>query len=128
MKTILIDAMHTIINTEGVLDKKIHELLDQYEHSKIILTNMPVEEFQKLAMDLLPYPVFTLSREPAKIEPLYFEMLMQEYNLFPSECIYIEHNKKAVTSAESIGINSYYFDSEKRDMKSLQEFLENNLN
>lgn len=127
MKTILVDAMHTIINTEGVLDKKIYELLEQYQNPKIIVTNMQVNMFQRLAMDLLPYPVFTLSKQPSKLETQYFEILMEEYNLFPSECIYFEHNKQAIASAESIGITSYYFDSEKRDIQSLQEFLKNNL-
>lgn len=127
MKTILIDAMYTLIDTNGILDEKIQEILDRYDNPKIILTNMRVETFQKYAMDLLPYPVFTLSREPSKLEPLYFEMLMEEYSIFAHECLYIEHNKEVVACAESVGINTYYFDSEKRDLKLLEEFLENNI-
>lgn len=127
MKTILIDAMYTLIDTNGILDEKIQEILDRYDNPKIILTNMRVETFQKYAMDLLPYPVFTLSREPSKLEPLYFEMLMEEYSIFAHECLYIEHNKEVVACAESVGINTNYFDSEKRDLKLLEEFLENNI-
>lgn len=123
MKTILIDAVHTFINEHGIIDKKINELLDQYDHPKIIVTNMSVEKFQELAMDLLPYPVFTLSGEPRKSNPEYFQILMQEYNIFPDECLYFEHDKEALKAAQQLGIKTHYFDSEKKDYTSLQEFL-----
>jgi len=127
MKTILIDAIHTFINSQGEVDEKIFELLEEYSEHKIICTNADPEKIREYNLDIMKYPVFTLSREPAKADPEYFELLMQEFNLFPSECLYIEHNKDAVTSAQSIGITSYYFDSEKRDLESLKEFINNNI-
>lgn len=126
MKTILIDAVHTFIDSNGIIDTKIEDILDAYELPKIIVTNASVETFQKLAMDLLPYPVFTLSGEPRKSNPEYFQMLMQEYNIFPDECLYFEHDKEALKAAQQLGIKTHYFDSEKKDYTSLQEFLAHN--
>jgi FMN phosphatase YigB (HAD superfamily) len=127
MKTILIDAIHTFINSQGEVDEKIFELLEEYSEHKIICTNAGPEKIREYNLDILKYPVFTLSREPAKTDPEYFELLMQEFNLFPSECMYIEHDKDAVISAQSIGIACHHFDSEERDLTLLKRFLNNNI-
>jgi FMN phosphatase YigB (HAD superfamily) len=127
MKTILIDALYTFIDTHGEVDTKIFELLEEYDTHKIICTNASVEKIREYNLDIMKYPVFTLSRDPAKTDPEYFHMLMQEFSLFPSECIYIEHNHDAVVSAQSIGITSYHFDAGERDMSLLHEFIKNNI-
>ena len=127
MKTILIDAVHTFVNDIGIIDQKIYELLEQYNAPKIIVTNAPAEKFEQYGLNYVPYPVFTLSKNPSKLDPEYFNMLLEEYSIFASECIYFEHNKDAISSAKSVGITSHYFDKEKRDLKSLREFLDKNI-
>ena len=43
------------------------------------------------------------------------------------EVIYFEHNPKAVTSAQSVGIKAYFYNNEKKDLKGLKVFLDINL-
>lgn len=127
MKKILVDAVNTFVNKEGEIDVELFSLLEKFENPKIILTNVPKEIFPKFGLDNVPYPVFTLEKNPTKLDPTYFEIFLERNNLMVKDVIYFEHNKEAIASAESIGINSYYFDPEKRDITSLQKFLENNL-
>ncbi|MFT7328065.1 MAG: HAD superfamily hydrolase (TIGR01509 family) [Crocinitomicaceae bacterium] len=127
MKIILVDAVDLFISDIGVIDQKIYELLEEYATPKIIVTNAPAEKFEEFGLNYVPYPVFTLSKQPSKSDPEYFNILFEEYSIFASECIYIEHNKEAVASAQSVGIKSYYFNSEKKDLKLLKEFIDNSI-
>ena len=43
------------------------------------------------------------------------------------EVIYFEHNPDAVKSAQSIGIETYYYDNDKKDLIGLKKFLAENL-
>lgn len=40
-----------------------------------------------------------------------FELILKENNLSPEECIYFDDNAKNVAAAESLGIESYLFES-----------------
>lgn len=74
----------------------------------------------------MPYDVFTLKHNPDKVDPKYFEILLKQYNLDNSNVIYFEHSQEAVDSAKSLGITSYFYDSDKRDLVALKEFLDSN--
>jgi len=50
----------------------------------------------------MPYPVFTLSHNPDKPNPVYFETFFKENNLSANEVVYFEHNSDACESAESL--------------------------
>jgi FMN phosphatase YigB (HAD superfamily) len=128
MKIILLDAVHTFVDAHGTINQKLYELLEEFENPKIICTNASIEKFEHYSLNNAPYSVFTLSGDPSKVEGEYFEILLNEYSIFASECIYIEHSKEAIASAESLGILSYHFDTEKKDLESLQKFLKDNLN
>lgn len=52
--------------------------------------------------------------------------MLSQYNLKSEDIVYFEHNPEAVQSAESVGIKSYYYDREKKDLKSLEKFLKDN--
>lgn len=41
--------------------------------------------------------------------------------------VYFEHNEDAVKSAQSIGIKTYYYDAEKKDLDALKSYLLENL-
>lgn len=127
MKTILVDAVDTfVIEGQGVF-KEMHDLLEQFQETKIILSNADDSQIVPFNLTNLPYELFTLKHNPDKIDPLYFKTMLEHFNLQASDVIYFEHNPDAVKSAKSVGIISYYYDSEKKDLEKLKEFLKENL-
>ncbi len=56
-------------------------------------------------------------------------ILVDAVNCFVSEDgqIYFEHAKEAVKSAESVGIKTYLYNNEKKDLESLKKFIDENL-
>jgi HAD superfamily hydrolase (TIGR01509 family) len=126
MKTILVDAWETFVTSEGV-HKPLYDLLEIYPNKKIIVTNANPEERQKLGLINLPYDIFTLNHLPDKSDPEYFKKLMQKFNLKVKDLVYFEHNPEAVKSAETLGIKSYYYDSNLKDLQSLKKFLYSNI-
>jgi len=127
MKTILVDAIDGLISDTGEVFQEMYELLETYPHTKIILTGADDEGFKKYKLDQAPYQVFTLKHNPEKTDPTYFKMLFEHFGLKPEEVIYFEHNREAVKSAESVGIVSYWYDHEKKDLVALKEFLDKNV-
>ncbi len=130
MKTILIDAVYTfIIETEGNFGvfKDMYDLLEKFPNKKIILTNASDDKFETYGLNNLPYEFFTLKHNPDKIDPKYFETFLNEFNLTIDDVIYFEHDIEAVKSAESVGIKSYFYDENKKDLVGLENFLKENL-
>jgi len=129
MKTILVDAVDGfVIETEKGFEvfKKMYDLLETFPNRKIILTGANDEQYKEFGLDKMPYEVFTLKHNPEKTDPKYFETMLQHFGLKNSEVIYFEHNPEAVKSAESVGINSYYYNPEKKDLEALRKFLTEN--
>ncbi len=130
MKTILVDAIDGFVvrvNEGFEIFEAMHSLLETLPNKKIILTGANDEEFKKFGLDKMPYEVFTLKHDPEKTDPKYFEILLQRYDLNKDEVIYFEHNPNAVKSAQLLGITSYYYDPEKKDLGALKKFLSENL-
>ena len=125
-KVILVDAWNTFVTEEGVFIE-MQELLDSYENKKIIVTNANDEQLIKFGIVDMPYEVFTLKHNPDKIDPKYFKKLLDKYSLNPESVIYFEHNIDAVESAKYLGIVSYHYDKDSKDLKGLKEFLDNHL-
>jgi HAD superfamily hydrolase (TIGR01509 family) len=125
MKTILVDASKTLV-IDGKIDEELYNLLETYPNRKIILTNADDEQLVAFGLVNMPYDVFTLKHNPDKVDPKYFEILLKQYNLDNSNVIYFEHSQEAVDSAKSLGITSYFYDSDKRDLVALKEFLDSN--
>src|SRR3990167_8954454 len=127
MKTILVDAVDAfVIEGEGTF-KEMQDLLETYPNRKIILTGANDEQFKLFGLDKMPYEVFTLKHNPEKTDPRYFKTLLKKFNLRAGEVVYFEHNPEAVKSAQSVGITSYYYDHDKKDLDSLKIFIDNNL-
>ncbi|MGV8150302.1 MAG: HAD-IA family hydrolase [Candidatus Woesearchaeota archaeon] len=125
-KTILVDAVDTyIIEGEGVFEE-MHELLETYPNRKIVVTNANDEEIPLYSVDKSRYEFYTLKHKPNKTDPEYFKKLFKHFNLNAEDVIYFEHNIDAVKAAQSIGIKSHYYDPEKKDLKSLKKFLDEN--
>ncbi|KKR70010.1 MAG: hypothetical protein UU12_C0032G0011 [Candidatus Woesebacteria bacterium GW2011_GWA2_40_7b] len=127
MKTILVDAVEAfVIEVEGIY-KPMQDLLEQYPNRKIILTGANDDQFKEFGLDKMPYEVFTLKHNPEKTNPKYFELLLKHFDLKPEDVVYFEHNPEAVKSAQSIGITSYHYDADKKDLVGLKRFLDENI-
>lgn len=127
MKTILVDAVHAfVIDGEGIY-KQMYDLLETFPNKKIILTGANDEQMIKFGLNNMPYPIFTLKHSPEKTDPEYYKIMLNEFSLTPEDVVYFEHAKEAVDSAMSIGIKTYLYDNEKKDLESLKEFLIENL-
>ena len=130
MKIILVDAVYTFIvkdNDKFELNKSMYELLERYPNKKIILTNASDDKFELYGLNNVPYEFFTLKHNPDKINPKYFEIFLDQYNLKAEDVVYFEHDIEAVKSAKSVGINSYFYDENKKDLVELDNFLKINL-
>lgn len=127
MKIILVDAVDCFVSDTGVIFQEMYDLLETYENKKIIVTGASDEQYTKFGLDKMPYQVFTLKHDPEKTESRYFERLLEQFNLTKDGVVYFEHNPKAIESAQSVGITSYFFDNEKKNLNDLKNFLDANL-
>ncbi len=127
MKIILVDAVHCFVSKEGEIFDDMYRLLETYVNKKIILTGANDEQFKKFGLDKMPYEVFTLKHDPEKTDPEYYKIFLNTYNLSKDDVIYFEHDMEAMKSAQSVGINSYYYDNDKKDLEGLKNFLDENL-
>ena len=127
MKTILVDAIDGLILKDGTVFEEMHQLLEKYPNPKLVLTGANDEQFKEFNLNRSPYEVFTLKHDPEKTDPKYFEILLNKYNLKPSEVVYFEHNKEAAEVATQAGIKTMFYDCSKRDLKELKEFLDASL-
>ena len=127
MKTILVDAINTFVLKYHGIFKEMYDLLETYPNKKIIVTNASDEQIKPLGLDKLPYELFTLKHNPEKTNPEYFKTLLRKKQLEAKEVVYFEHNKQAVTSAQFIGIKTFYYDRYRKNLSSLKEFLDGNL-
>ena len=127
MKTILVDAVNAfVIEGEGVC-KEMHKLLETYPNRKIILTGANNKQMVEFGLNDMPYEVFSLSHNPEKTDPNYYEKMLEHFNLKMSDVIYFENKPEAVKSAQSVGITTFHYDPVKKDLVSLKQFIDQNL-
>ena len=130
MKIILVDAVDCfIIKKEEKFEifQDMYKLLEEYSNKKIILTGASDDKWKLFGLDKMPYEVFTLKHNPEKIDPEYYNILLGKFSLKKEDVIYFEHNADAVKSAKSIGIETYYYDNDKKDLAGLKKFMDDNL-
>lgn len=130
MKTILVDAVDAFDieeNGEFHIFEDMHKLLETFPNKKILVTGANDEQFKAWNLDKMPYEVFTLKHSPEKTDPKFYETLLTHFGLTKDDVVYFEHNPEAVKSAESVGIKTYFYDAEKKDLAALKNFLEDNL-
>ncbi|MEA3398967.1 MAG: hypothetical protein U9R00_00435 [Patescibacteria group bacterium] len=124
MKTILVDVVNTfIIKGEGIF-KEMYNLLEKYPNRKIILTGANDEQFKKHDLGNMPYEVFTLNHNPEKSDLDYYIRMLNHFGLEKDNVIYFEHNEEAIKSANFVGINTFHYDKDKRDLDGLKDFLD----
>ena len=130
MKTILVDAVDAFVienNSAFHIFKELYDLLETFPNRKIILTGATEEGFKKYGLDKMPYEVFTLKHNPEKTDSKYFEKMLEFFNLNAGDVVYFEHNENAVKSAQSVGIKTYHYNKDKKDLESLKKFLDDNI-
>ncbi|OGH88124.1 MAG: hypothetical protein A3J93_00055 [Candidatus Magasanikbacteria bacterium RIFOXYC2_FULL_42_28] len=127
MKTILVDAINAfVIEGEGVFNE-MYKMLEQYPNRKIILTGANDEQMVMFGLDKMPYEVFTLKHNPEKADPKYFETMLKHFNLEVKDVVYFEHNLDAVMSAQSVGIDTFHYDQNTKDVQALKKFIDESL-
>lgn len=124
MKTILVDVVDCLISKDGKLFGEMFALLEFYPNKKIILTGANDEQFKIFGLDKMPYEVFTLKHNPEKTDPKYYELTLSHFNLKKEDVVYFEHSPEAVKSAQSIGVKTYFYNNDARDLASLKKFLD----
>ena len=126
MKTILVDAVNAFVIEENgsfKIFEEMHRLLEAFPNRKILLTGANDEQFKEFGLDRMPYEVFTLKHDPEKTDPEYYRLMLKHFGLTKDDVLYFEHNNEAVKSAESVGIKTFFYDSSKKDLKSLKAFF-----
>ena len=127
MKAILVDAINTfVLKDEGIFNE-MYKMLEQYPNRKIILTGANDEQMEKLGLNDMPYEVFTLKHDPEKTDPNYFKMMLKHFIFSTDDVVYFEHNEDAVKSAQSVGINTFHYDKDAKDLEALKKFIDENL-
>ncbi len=130
MKTILVDAVYCFIIEQGNefrIFEDLYNLLEKYPNKKLILTGADDEGIKKYGLDNVPYEFFTLKHNPEKTDPEYYKVLLKTHNLNKDDVVYFEHSQEAVRSAQSVGINTYFYDNDRKDLSTLKNFLDKNL-
>ncbi len=127
MKTILVDAFNTFVCENNWINLEMQELLDSFKNRKIILTNANEEEKVKFGIVNMYYEVFSLKHNPNKTDPIYYKKMLEKFDLKIEDIVYFEHNLETVKSVKSIWINTFLYDKEKKDLKSLENFLIENI-
>ena len=128
MKTILVDAINTFVIKGGGIFDEMHKMLEEYPNRKIILTGANDKEIEKFGLNDTPYEVFTLKHSPEKINPKYFKIMLEHFDLSVKDVLYFEHNEDVVKSARSVGVVTFYYDKDKKDLIALKKFIDENLN
>lgn len=127
MKTILVDAVHAFVIPDEWIYQPMYDLLEMYPNKKIILTWANDEQIKRFGLGDMPYEVFTLKHDPEKTDPLYYITMLEKFDLSIDDVVYFEHGKEAVESAESVGIKTFHYDRNKKDIDGLKEFLDTSL-
>ncbi len=127
MKTILVDAIGGLVTKDEGLYKPMVDMLDTFPNKKIILTGANNKEIKKFGLTYLPYELFTLQHNPEKTDPEYFKQMLSHYKLKSDDVIYFEHKLEAAKSAESVGIKTFFYDENKKDIEGLKQFITDNI-
>ena len=127
MKTILVDAIDCLCYKDTTIFQEMYELLESYPNKKIILTGANDDQFKQFGLDAMPYEVFTLKHNPEKTDSSYYQQMLKYFALSANDVVYFEHNLDAVKSAQSIGINAYHYDNERKNLVGLKLFLDKNV-
>ncbi len=105
---------------------RLRTVTQTFPNRKIVLTNADDDQFKTFGFDKVPYEIFTLKHNPDKVDPKFYEAMLNQFGLTAADVVYFEHNADAVKSAQSVGIQTYHYDKDAKDLKGLEVFLREN--
>ena len=126
-KIILVDAVNCFVSNTGEINQEMYQMLEQFNNSKIIVTNAPDEKMSEFGLDKAPYPVFSLNKNPPKTNTEYWKIFLEKHNLKKNDVVYFEHSIDAIEAAKAVGIDSFFYDHTKNNIYEVKEFLEKTL-
>jgi HAD superfamily hydrolase (TIGR01509 family) len=115
------------VSGKYIIFDELRQLLDSYPNRKIIVTNANEEQAIEYGLVNLPYDLFSLQHNPDKTDPEFFKKFLATYSLNSEDVVYFEHNPEAVDSAKSVGIISYWYNADDKNLKALKAFLDENI-
>ena len=120
-RTILVDGMHTIYDSEFKVNKKILDIVNSFPMKKILTVNGFREKGKKLLEDY-GFEAFSMEEEGVKKEnQRFFLTLLQKFKLSSEEVIYFDHKKENVETARKIGIKSEVYENPDQIKNFLQQ-------
>jgi FMN phosphatase YigB (HAD superfamily) len=125
-KTLLIDAIGCLINSDFTLNTELLSFLNSKTENLVLITNAKDENLQRIK-DLLvgeKIQIFTKEFNPIKTDPKYFEVFLSEFNIKAEECFYIDHDKKNLESAKINNINGILFEDNSEIILKLKIILD----
>ncbi len=133
-KMVLIDAIGVLFEEDGesyILNEKLAKYLAGLKAKKLIVTNKPEEECEKLKNILTTagyedtFEVFSKGNDPKKSEEKYFKILLEEYEIPAERVVYFDHLQRNLDAANRAGIESTLIYKELiSTQKFINEFLE----
>lgn len=76
------------------------------------------------ALEFIPYTdggIFSYLVHYVKPQPEIYQLIIDTYNLTPSECVFIDDTKINLTAAEEFGINTIHFESFEQVCEDLEK-------
>src|SRR3989344_2965744 len=122
INAILVDAINCLINKEKGLNKELAEFLKDTNKKIIVVTNADKDSI-KHQIKGYDFEVFSMDKNPEKLNPIYFRKLLESHKLNEKEVIYFDHKKENINSAKSIGIQSELY----QNNSQIKNFVEQNL-
>jgi HAD superfamily hydrolase (TIGR01509 family) len=108
-KIILLDGMHCLFDENFVVNKDVEHGVKSFGSRVIIITNAPKEKMVKISEET-GFEVVTYENNPNKTNPEFFEIMLQERWISAEDCIYIDHLKDNLDSAEFAGIRGILYE------------------
>lgn len=130
----LVDAWNAIIvDFPDNRYKFLRELADQNEYNLFLISNTNALHLEKVD-ELLNAGIqefeacftqcyYSHKVRLAKPDPAIFNLVLNNHQLKPETCLFIDDTRVHINSARSLGINTWHFDSEKDDITKLRTKL-----
>jgi preprotein translocase subunit SecA len=124
IKVILIDALHTLINSDSddtieswSINQPLADYIRTLNQRKIVVTNASGDKLEALKNMIKPIglEVFSLENNPNKNDSNYYIQLLSTLTVDVSQVFYIEHDEQNIQSAAQAGITNSFIHTDTDD-------------
>ncbi|MFW0837754.1 MAG: alanine--tRNA ligase-related protein [Candidatus Komeilibacteria bacterium] len=102
-RTILVDGMHCLYDSDFKRNEEMTKLLQTYPGKKIVVINGHAKEAEQLTKEL-GWQVFTLDQTISKDQGDFFIKLLAQVKLKAKQVMYFDHDMANIAAAQSVGI------------------------